>query len=174
LSTSRTSAPAARALGRVREPGVLADVDAEGRAAGFEDERPVVRREVALLVEDVVVRQVVLAVRADHHAVRDHRRRVEAPALARQGVADHDLHLRILQQLRAQFLQGRVGRCVECPAQQQVFGRVTRQRQFRSEQDMRPGGSRASRGVEDLPAVALEVADGAIQLRDRDLDVRAH
>jgi hypothetical protein len=116
-----------RTLGRIVEPGVLADVDAEHRALRFEHERPVIRREVALLVEDVIVRQVVLAISADDHPTLQDGGGVEAQALARERMTHHDREIRILQQLDREALQRRVARCVECSPQQQVLGWIAGQ-----------------------------------------------
>ncbi len=62
--------------GRARLPDVLADADADRDAVELEDRRLGARLEVALLVEDAVVRQVHLAVDGHDLAVREHGRRV--------------------------------------------------------------------------------------------------
>ena len=60
-----------------RIPDVLADVDGERRVARHEDRRLGARLEVAVLVEDAVVRQVLLVVNPDAAAVVQHRGGVE-------------------------------------------------------------------------------------------------
>ena len=61
---------------RARLPHVLADRRADQRAAVLEQEQIARRREVAVLVEDAVVRQEALAVDRLHLAARAHRARV--------------------------------------------------------------------------------------------------
>ena len=160
-----------RALGRVREPGVLADVDAEPRAVQFEHERAVVGGEIALLVEHRVVRQVVLAVGALDPAVVQQRGGVEALTLALQRVADDHAQLRILEQLAREPLERRVGRCVECPAQQQVFGRISGERQLGRQQHVRALGHRAAGQFEHPSRIAVEITDGTVHLGDCNADV---
>ena len=67
-----------REIGRRRSrlPDVLADRRADEHVAEAQQEQVVARREVAVLVEDAVVRQVALAVDAAHLAVREHEARV--------------------------------------------------------------------------------------------------
>src|SRR5207244_6601391 len=60
-----------------RIPDVLADVGGDGRVADNEHGRLDSGLEVPVLVEDAVVRQVLLVVDAGHRAVVQHRGRVE-------------------------------------------------------------------------------------------------
>ena len=67
-----------REVGRGRPglPDVLADRQADEHVAEAQQEEVAARREVAVLVEDAVVRQVALAVDAAHLAVGEHEARV--------------------------------------------------------------------------------------------------
>ena len=102
-----------RAFRRIPEPAVFTDIDPECRAGNVEHQRPVVGREVAPLVEHVVVGQVVLAVGPNHHAPVQHRGGVEYLALARQRMADHHAQLGKFQHPRREALQRAVGGLVE-------------------------------------------------------------
>ena len=60
----------------------------------------------------------------------------------------------------------------ESRAQQQVFRRVTRQRQLRCDHQCRAAGMGLARGLGNLLCVAGQVADGGVDLRQRDADLR--
>jgi hypothetical protein len=58
----------------------------------------------------------------------------------------------------------------ELRAQQQVFGRVAGDGEFRDGDDVRPGGAGLFDAADDLRRVAREVADGRVDLRECDAD----
>ena len=85
--------------GRALDPAVLADRQPDAVAGDVDDHRRLAGNEVALLVEDGVVGQPVLAVDAAHAAVGEHREGVVgvariAAAGDRLGEADQDGHRR--------------------------------------------------------------------------------
>ena len=53
--------------------------------------------------------------------------------------------------------------------QQQVLGRIAAQGQLRGQDEVRPLGMRTACGLDDLPGIALEVADGGVDLGQCDL-----
>src|SRR5204862_6310531 len=73
--------------GRARLPDVLADRGADEDAAATEEEKVAAGGEVAVLVEDAVVREVVLAVHPAQRSVREHAAGVREVALE-DGAAD--------------------------------------------------------------------------------------
>ena len=106
--TASTSAPASLAsLRRGVEPGVLADQQADRHAARLEHADALAGREVAALVEHLVVGQFALGVGLENAALAEHAGRVVAQLngdrLAAQaaagGMADHDHHAVEVRQL---------------------------------------------------------------------------
>ena len=55
-------------------------------------------------------------------------------------------------------------------AQQQVFGRIARERQFGREQNARTSLVRFARSGDDAGSIAGEIADGAVDLGESDRD----
>ena len=168
MFTTSSAPPAAWREDRAgRAPRVLADRDRDPHA-GDDEQRAVDggRREVALLVEHRVVGQQVLAVHAEHPAVRAHRGGVEevAPRFGepddrgRAPGARRDL-LERLTRLRH-----------ERRAQQQVFGRVAGDRELGEGDEIAARRLGAVVGIEDARRVAVEVADHEIELRGRDAE----
>ncbi|MGF6676838.1 hypothetical protein OKW44_004712 [Paraburkholderia sp. WSM4174] len=174
-------------------PRVLADHDTVLDASEFEHERLRVGGEVAFLVEHLGVRQILLAIGALHFAVDDQRCRIERidwrqAALDRrvcitmavrravrevvrpvaQRMADDHMQTGERLQLCGEIGQRGRARGIERGAQQQVFGRITRQREFRRDQQLRTIAVRGARGGDDLRDVAGEVADGDIDLSKSD------
>ena len=116
--------------------------------------------EVALLVEHRVVRQQLLAVDAEHPAVRADRRRV-VEVTARLREADH----RRAAPGAGRELVERLGRLRdERRPQQQVLGRVAGDRQLGEDDEIAARGLRLLVGVEDPLGVAVEVADDDVDL----------
>ena len=157
--------------GGVLEPRVFADIDAETHALHAKDERLVGRGEVALFIENSRVRQVVLAVGAQHFAVQQHGGGIVAHALfILQGQAHHHVQILELGQVGSQPGKRLLGFCVECIAQQQVLGWIADQRQFRREHDIGARFKGAAGKVEDLGTVAGQIADRTIHLSNCDFD----
>ena len=63
---------------------------------------------------------------------------------------------------------------VKCPAQQQILGRIARQRQFGCDEHVGADAGRAFGELGNLADIALQVAHCAIDLSDRDSNVRTH
>ena len=161
----------AGAHGRMLEPRVFADIDAETHALHAKHEGLVRRREVTLFIEHRRVRQVVLAVGAQHFAVEQHGSGVMAHALLiLQGQAHHHVQILELGQVCGQPRKRFLRFCVECIAQQQVLGWIADQRQFRREHDIGARLKGAAGKVEDLGTVAGQIADRTIHLSNCDFD----
>ena len=151
--------------GAVGVPDVLADGGGDRDAADDEARRPRARLEVALLVEDAVVWEALLAVAGD-----------DAPAVDEGGaVVEHAVELEAADDERGQplrvareRLEGGDGLVDERRAQQQVLGRVAADRELGEGDEVGVALGGAARGVEDQRAVAREVADGAVDLGERD------
>ena len=147
-----------------RAPHVLADVHAELHAVHCEDARRARRLEITLLVENGVVGEIMLVVDADHFAVAYHRSGVVALAMRYPRVADDERD--------AAHALGEIGDRVlaflhEIFAQEQVFGRITADRELRRDHHVRAAGARASRKIHDARNVAREIADRHVHLRNR-------
>ncbi len=176
------------AAGRLVEPGVFADGEAKAQPVHIEHRRTLphitTRSEIAAFIEDLVIRQFTLAVRRDHPALAQYRRRV-VPARHRVGLgpdvgligelvrmANHHMQTRqIRQRARA------AGQCVpaglhEGWPQQQIFRRITTQAQLRRHHQPGALRMRTSGKFDDPGGVACHVTDGRIDLRQRDFDHR--
>src|SRR5689334_23550184 len=79
-----------------------------------------------------------------------------------------------LAHLARQALERAAAIPVETVAQEQVFRRVTAQRELRSQDEVRSGGARILAIPQDLGGVAREIADNAVDLGNRDLDDARH
>ena len=148
-----SSSPASRGpgcLGRSVLPDVLADGQGDVNAADLDHLRLVAGNEVTELVEDAVVRQVVLVVPRDDAAVGDHRRGVGREVLrqsqalwcgAGERVEVADDHHKIAQALvleaGGEFGYADTGRLDERRAERQVLDRVTVDDHLRHRDHMR-------------------------------------
>ena len=149
---------------RPRLPDVLADAHPDRDPVELEDGGLCAALEVALLVEDAVVGQVHLAVDGRDLAVGEHRRGV-VDVLGALGKADqrHDP-----ARARGQLVKRRGRLLEEGRLQQQVLGWVAAQRQL-GEDDQRGARVASRRGLlGDLRGVAVDVAHGRVDLRQRD------
>ncbi len=120
--------------------------------------------EVALLVEDAVVRQPVLAVERLHLAVGHDRERVVdvLDALGRADERDDALGL-------ARDVERRLARRLEeVLLEQQVLRRVAGDRELGEEHELGALVAGARDPLADLARVALEVADAGVDLGERD------
>ena len=117
-------------LGGAVLPDVGADRQAAADAFQLDHAGFAACREIALLVEDFVVGQAMLAVGRRHPAVEQERRGVVALAGRLLGIADHD---RQLGDARQAIQLCRAG-AIEIRPHQQVFRRVAGKRQFRRQQ----------------------------------------
>ena len=121
----------------------------------------VARREVAVLVEDAVVRQVALAVDAPHLAVREHEARVVEVGVEVRRADERGDAVRRLRDL----LDRAARRADEPGAEQQVLGRVAGDDEL-GEEDEVGARARAPRSSQSTTrrGVAVDVADDAIDL----------
>ena len=154
-------------LRRLREPGVFANDHTQSKPLMLEHERLGAGREIALLVEHVVVGQRLLGIAADAAPGFKHAGRIDAAVWPGIGMAhDHTQAWQIGQ---------RCGQVIKCPpyvaqkrrTQQQVFGRIASQRQFRGEDQSTTRRMGFAGGLLDQPAVAGQVSHGRIHLHDR-------
>ena len=151
----------------VRAPDVLADRDADVDAADdvqLERIGLVARREVAGLVEHGVVRQQPLAVRAEDLAAGAHGRRVEQVAV----LVDEPDDGRAAAGAGGQLAERGLVVGDEPGLHHEVLGRVAGDRQLGEGDDVAPGRVGLVVGVEQLGQVAVDVADGRVQLGQRD------
>jgi len=155
----------ARLRHRGRGPDVLADQQRGTGAGEVETGGRGPHVEVALLVEDLVIRKQLLAVVRLHLAVAEHDGRVEDHLALVLGVADHHVEAR---QALAQALQAVRDAMPEPTMEQQVLGRVAGQGQLGQQQDVRALLPRLGRRGDDARFVTGYVADEAIDLAERD------
>ncbi len=148
--------------GRARHPDVLADRQPDRNAVDL-DQRPAFAvLKVAVLVEDAVVGQAVLAVDAADSAVSQHRRAV-VDVVAALREADHrDDPVGIGGDPVERVARVRE----EVLLQQQVLGRVARDRKLREQRKLGACAARLRQLLADLPLVAVEVADDGVDLRE--------
>ena len=149
---------------RPRLPDVLADRGADERPPVLEQEQVLAGREVAILVEDAVVRQEALAVARLHLAARADRARVEEVALEERPAHERDDVPRRARDL----VQRALRRADEARPQQQVLRRIPRDDELGEEDEVGTGVLRFVEPPEYPVAVAVEVADDRVHLRERE------
>ena len=153
----------------VRAPRVFTDRHRDPNP-GHHEERTVDggRREVALLVEHRVVGQQVLVVDAEHVSVRTDRGRV-VEISHRVGEAHHRGRA---TGARRELVEHFGGTGDERLAQQQVFGRVARERELGKGDEVAAGRLGLFVGVDDSRRVAVEIADDHVELRRSNAEPR--
>ena len=122
-------------------------------------------REVAVLVEDAVVRQEALAVDAADLAAGEDVAGVVEIGVEVGRADERDDPLRLGGDL---LDRRRAGRADERRAQQQVLRRVAGDRELREEDEVGAGVPRRGEPVEDAGPVAVEIADDAVDLGERE------
>jgi len=150
----------------LRKPDVFADDDADPHTVDVEYARRAARLEVPLLVEDRVVREILLPVDLAHAAVAHDGDRVVAAAAGTLRKADEH---RAAPDLRRQRRELRAACVDERRPQQQVLRRIAAQRELRRDDQRRAAPLGLGDGVEDAARVGGEVADALVELRDRQL-----
>src|SRR6266850_530329 len=154
-------------------PDILADADADAASGDVEELRPVKRLEVAVFVEDVVGRQQRLAeALLDAPSAEQCGAVEERPALigwVALGKADENG--RQIDGVPRERLERVPASGDEAVAQQQIARQIANQRQLRRGGEVDAGGRRLSKRLEDQTRIALQIADGGIQLQQRDLHV---
>ena len=154
-------------LGRsAREPDVLAHVDAEHHAVEREHDAVALGREVAVLVEHAIVGQVALARGTDEAAVVEDRRRVVEVDIALERAHGHR-HAGGMRGERTGVLETGLD---EPGLQEQVLGRVARQDHLGEREQLDAQRACAGDGVDDPGGIAVEVADGRIDLGETDAE----
>jgi hypothetical protein len=143
-------------------PAAFANQQADTDAVQLDDAAVLPRLEIALLVEDEVVRQLLLVVVREQLAVANQRSGVVDDVIGVVGIADHHRHA---IHFAAYALQRRCYLALHSFVEQQVFRRIARQRQLREEHKIRlqPVASFRS-SIDHALRVAADVADEQIQL----------
>ena len=155
-----------REVGRGRPglPHVLADRDADERAAQLQQDEVAARSEVAVLVEDAVVRQEALAVDRLDGAVRaDGARVVEVVAEVGEAHERHDVAC-----VRGDLLERARRGGDESGPQEQILRRVAGHGQLGEEDEIRVSSASLVEAGEDQLAVPVEIADDGVDLCKRE------
>ncbi len=143
-------------------PHVLADRRRDEHVPEAQQHEVAPGREVPVLVEDAVVREVPLAIDAAHLAVREHEARVvqvgvEVRCADERRDAVHGFGDRVDRAPRSTH---------EAGAEEQVLSRIARHAELGKEDQIRVGAARLLEPVDDPGGVAVDVADDAIDLRE--------
>ncbi len=150
---------------RPRLPQVLAHGEPGRNAADRVDNRLVPRLEVALLVEDAVVRKEPFVDDRLHLALGADIQGVEEPPLHDVRSAHHE-HESVRS--RGDLVE-RPGRCSQEPGpQEEILGRVAGSRQLREEGKVRAGLLHLLEPLEYECPVSVQVADHGVDLRQRE------
>ena len=118
------------------------------------------RREVAVFVEDAVVRQEALAVHGLHLAGRADVTGVEEVAIEVRRADENRCTAHLARDLLHRFLR----RTDEPGAEQKVLRRIAGDRQFREDDEVGAVGLCLGEALEDQLAVSLEIADDRVDL----------
>ncbi|MGX1121004.1 hypothetical protein RKD37_006367 [Streptomyces ambofaciens] len=157
-------------------PQVLADGQRHVHAAHPHDGQGVAGHEVAELVEDAVVRQVVLGEAQRHLAAVQHGSRVlrgarglAVPRLGRRRAVevsdDHgDAAEALVRQPYREGAQGGTGGLDEGRPEGQVLHRISGQRHLRERHQVRSLPGRVPGPAQDRLGVSVDVADGGVDL----------
>src|SRR6476619_3369342 len=113
-----------------------------------------------MLVEDAVVRQVVLAVDAANLAARAHGARVREVAVEPRRPDERHDAVGLGRDLLDRGARG----TDECRSQEEILGRVAGRRELGVHDEIGDCGSRLRERLEDEPAIAVEIADHGVEL----------
>ena len=168
MGTSRISPPGFEdALDRVGAPDVLADRNADPRAAEDDWPRRRPRREHALLVEDAIIGQVDLEPHRLDPPPIEERHRVVKLAVLDPGQADQGRRPAVGGVAR-QLLAGGAAGLLKRGLQHQILGRIAGEIELRRHHDVGlEGGGLLARFAQAI-AIAGDVADDRGDLRERD------
>ena len=144
-------------------PDVLADRRPDQRLAAAQEDELAPRLEVAVLVEDAVVRKELLVVDRLDLAVHADSARVEEVAVEMRRPDECGDPLR----LRRDRLERLGRRAQEARPKKQVLGRIAGHGQLGEEDELGAGLSGFAEPLDDARAVAVEVADDRVHLRER-------
>ena len=147
-------------------PDVLAHVHGEGRLARREDLGLGARLEVAVLVEDAVVRQILLVIDPGSDSVVQHGRRVE-DVVALVDEAHHDREpprdaCHLVERLQIRLDEGGL--------EQEILGRIAGDRELGEGHQLGAERARPLDRVHDHADVAVEVADRGVDLPQGDTE----
>ena len=145
---------------RARLPDVLADRRAHERVAEPQQQQLAPGREVAVLVEDAVVRQVALAVEPLHVAVGADGAGVEEIAVEPGSADERGQPRAFLRDLPQRRLRG----AHEGRAQEQILGRIPRDGELGKEHEVGARRARVRDTGENAFAVAVQVAHDDVDL----------
>ena len=160
---------------RPLDPDVLADRQPDLGPADIDRHRLIAGSEVALLVEDGVVRQPALAIDVAHAAVGEHRQRVvglpvTVLAGGRLGEADQgdDPGHAPRQLLEHRAIPG----LDEVALEVEVLGRVAGDAELGEDDEVGAALACPADPIGDLGRVAVDVPDGGVDLGERDAHQR--
>jgi hypothetical protein len=152
---------------RGRRPGlphVLADRRADDGVPEAQEEQLAALGEVAVLVEDAVVREELLAVDAHDLPARADRARVPQVTVEPGRADERDE----VGRGGGDLVEPLPRRAEEAGPEEQVLRGIAADRELREDDEVGAGGTRASDEVQDAVAVAVEVADDGVQLCERE------
>ncbi len=152
------------ARGRSRNPDVLAHGEPDEHAVDLDHAAAAAALEVAVLVEDAVVRQPAFAVDGPHLAVAEDGRGVVDVLGALREADDRDDALRVGRQP----VERRARVREDVLLQQQVLRRVAGQNELGEQHDLGPGLARLEQASANELLVPGDVADEGVDLRQRD------
>jgi hypothetical protein len=141
-------------------PDVLADRRADKRVAAAQEDEPAPGLEVAVLVEDPVVGEELLAIHGLHLAVDADRAGVEEVAVEVRRADQR----RDAPRCGSDLLEPSRRRLEEARPQEKVLRRVAGHRELREEHEVGFAGTGLLESREDAVAVAVEVADDRVDL----------
>ena len=146
--------------GRPRLPDVLADRRPDQSVAEAQEKEVATLGEVAVLVEDAVVREELLPVEAAYLAPRTDGACIREIPVEPWCADEHHA----LPRRARDLLDDVVCSPYEAGPEEEIFGRVARHGQLREQHEVRVLRLRVGQEREDLVTVPLEVADHGIQL----------
>ena len=153
-------------IGRRRAglPHVFADRDAHEHVAELQQHEIAPGREVAVLVEDAVVRQVALAIDALHRAVGQHGAAVVQVALEQRDADER----RDSRATGRDLVERRTCRSDESRTEQEILRRIPRDSQLGEDDQVCALTASGLELSEDPVAIPVEIADDDIDLRQRE------
>ncbi len=145
-------------------PDVLADRDADGRLPELQDDQVASFGEVAVLVEDAVVREEVLAIHGLNAPVGAHGAGVHKVAVEPGCPHECDETFRRRRDLLERLARG----ADETGPEKEILGWIAARRELGEDDEIGSGWPSLVQRREDPRAIAVEVADDGIQLCKRD------
>ena len=148
----------ARHGGRLRQPDILADAQSDPDSLQLKADRYITCSEIALFIENTVIRQPLLAIFGKDLAIPDDACHVVQFAPFPAWVTDYQMDT---PHRAANLLQGPLYTSDKIISQQQIFRRITGQCQFWEKDGM---GSGKLRCLDDPARIALDVTYQKIEL----------